>query len=388
MKVRKEKSVQPVRAVRRGWGITGKLAAAVVGSVIIAVAILLAVVYIKMSRALLEKSEDLLRTTMDMTLQEATAWMDQTLSMLETQRDAIEFSDMDVFTMMDYIKHTTGKNDSYPAGMYVALTTGALYHASFVPGPDYDPRLKGWYQDGLESDGFILGDVYMDEASQSYVVGASGLLKTQTGAVRGVAAADLYLDAISNIVRDVRIEETGGIFLVDTRTDIIIGHPDKTMIGQKLGSASGSMYTYATGQIKSGARGMSIYDNTYIQVEDVPGCDWTAVAYVSRSEVLGELLELTATIALLALVAVAAVILLVIIQVRRIIGVPVQELDQAALRIADGELDQSIQYQSNDELGALADSFNRVTLRLRDYVRSRPPPGMLRWARSRFPPAR
>ncbi|RAZ19417.1 methyl-accepting chemotaxis protein, partial [Klebsiella oxytoca] len=70
----------------------------VVGSVIIAVAILLAVVYIKMSRALLEKSEDLLRTTMDMTLQEATAWMDQTLSMLETQRDAIEFSDMDVFT--------------------------------------------------------------------------------------------------------------------------------------------------------------------------------------------------------------------------------------------------------------------------------------------------
>ena len=158
MKVRKEKSVQPGRAVRRGWGITGKLAAAVVGSVIIAVAILLAVVYIKMSRALLEKSEDLLRTTMDMTLQEATAWMDQTLSMLETQRDAIEFSDMDVFTMMDYIKHTTGKNDSYPAGMYVALTTGALYHSSFVPGPDYDPRLKGWYQDGLESDGFILGD--------------------------------------------------------------------------------------------------------------------------------------------------------------------------------------------------------------------------------------
>ena len=90
---------------------------------------------------------------------------------------------------------------------------------------------------------------------------------------------------------------------------------------------------------------------------------------MSRSEVLGELLELTATIALLALVAVAAVILLVVIQVRRIIGVPVQELDQAALRIADGELDQSIQYQSNDELGALADSFNRVTLRLRDYVR-------------------
>ena len=366
MKVRRAKSARPAR---RGLGITGKLAVAIVGSVVIAVAVLLVVVYMKMSRALLEKSEALLRTTTEMTVQETTAWMNHTLAMLETQRGAIEFSDMDAFTMMDYIKHTVGKNDSYPAGMYVALSTGALYHSSFVPGPDYNPLTKSWYQDGLESDEFILGDVYMDEASNSYVVGASGLLKTQTGAVRGVAAADLYLDAISNIVSDVRIEETGGIFLVDTRTDIIIGHPDSTMIGKKLNEISGSIYTYATSQIRSNTMGLSIHDNTYIQVENVPGSDWAAVAFVSRSEVLGELLQLTITIALLALLAVVAVILLVVIQVRRIIGVPVQELSQAATRIADGELEQSIHYHSNDELGMLADNFNRVTLRLRDYVR-------------------
>ena len=52
----------------------------------------------------------------------------------------------------------------------------------------------------------------------------SDVLKTKDGRVRSVAAADVYLDSISQIVSGIQIEENGGIFLVDTRTDTIIGH--------------------------------------------------------------------------------------------------------------------------------------------------------------------
>ena len=220
--------------VRRGWGITGKLVSAIVASVVIAVAILFAVVYFQMSNALLDKSENLLQTTTGRTLQETKAWMNSTLTMLETQRDTIEYEDMDVPDMMNYIRHTVDQNDAYPAGLYVALTDGSLYHASFVPGPDFDATTKSWYRDGLQSDTFILGDVYFDEDSQSYVVGASGVLKSRNGTVRGVAAADVYLDSISKIVSQVTIEDTGGIFLVDSRTDTIIGHRDQEITGQRL----------------------------------------------------------------------------------------------------------------------------------------------------------
>lgn len=157
-------------SVRRGWGITGKLASSIVVSVVIAVAILFAVVYFQMSRALLDKSERLLQTTTERTLQETKAWMNTTLTMLETQRDTIEYEDMDVPDMTDYIKHTVNQNPAYPDGLYVALTDGSLHHASFVAGPDYDPTKKNWYQDGLKSDDFILGDAYVDENSQSYVL--------------------------------------------------------------------------------------------------------------------------------------------------------------------------------------------------------------------------
>ncbi len=356
-------------SMRRGVGITVKLVTAIVGSVIIAVSVLLAVVFNHMSRTLLTKSEEMLETTMERTLQETRAWMNKTLTLLGAQRDTIEYENMDISEMEEYIIHTVGRSDAYPAGLYVALTDGTLYHASFVPGPDFDALSKSWYQDGLTSVDFILGDVYFDEDSRSYVVGASGVLRNSNGAVRGVAAADVYLDSISEIVSGTQIEDTGGIFLVDTRTDIIIGHRDGSMVGQKLSEIGSDMYIYADKQIEAGQTGLSVYNDTYIQVAEVPGSDWMAVAYVSRSEVLRELYDLTKTMVTVAIIAVAVLILLVILQTRHIIGIPVRELSRVATRIAEGELNQTIRCRSRDELGVLANNFNRVTLRLRDYVK-------------------
>ena len=53
--------------VRRGWGITSKLMLAIILSVLIALGALLGVVYVQMSDTLLEKSENLLQTTMEST---------------------------------------------------------------------------------------------------------------------------------------------------------------------------------------------------------------------------------------------------------------------------------------------------------------------------------
>lgn len=353
---------------RRGIGVTVKLVAAVIVSVIIAVSALLAVVYDRMSQTLLEKSEEILRTTSEKTLQETRAWMNKTLTMLETQRDVIEYEDMTIPEMTAYIKHTAGQNDAYPAGLYVALTDGSLYHASFVPGPDFNALVKSWYLDGLDSEDFILGDVYFDEDSQSYVVGASGVLKDGKCAVRGVAAADVYLDSISDIVSNIQIEDTGGIFLVDTRTDTIIGHRDETVVGEKLSEADG-MYAYAEEQIQAGQMGLSLYEDTYIEIDEVAGSSWIAVAYVSRAEVLSELFDLTSIMVKVSVIAILVLTLLVVIQIRRIIGRPVKELSRVATQIAEGNLDQTISYKSSDELGILAHDFNRVTIRLRDYIK-------------------
>ena len=369
MKNKKGQYINPKAATGRGVGIMGKLMVVIIGSVIIAVAVMLMVVNHTMSDTLLEKSEDLLQMTTERTLQETKAWMNKTLTMLEAQRDTIEYENMGVEEIKKFVRHTADQNEAYPAGMYVALRDGSLYHASFVPGPDFDALSKSWYQDGIESEDFILGDVYFDEDSQSYVVGASGMLKNKKGKVRGVAAADVYLDSISKIVSKVKIEDTGGIFLVDTRTNTVIGHQDPAIVGQKLNKIDDGMYAYAYEQIQNKNIGLSMYGDTYIQVENIDGSDWTAVAYVSKAEVLQELNSLTRTMLMVMAAAVIILIFIMAVQVRYIIGNPVKELSRVATKIAEGELDQTIRHRSRDEMGILANDFNRVTVRLRDYVK-------------------
>ena len=156
----------------------------------IMVAVLLTLVYRRVSDALLDKSEKLIQETTGKVTQETTAWMNKTLTMLEMQRDTIEYEDMDIPETEEYIRHTVDQNSAYPAGLYAALTDGSLYHASFVPGPDFNALEKSWYQDGITSEDFILGDVYFDEDSQSYVVGASGMLKGEGGEIRGVRSEE------------------------------------------------------------------------------------------------------------------------------------------------------------------------------------------------------
>ena len=370
--MKKKKLSKNKAAARKGrgkHGITRKLTSAIVVTIAIMVAVLLTVVYNRVSDTLLEKSEKLLTETTDKALQETSAWINKTLTMLQMQRDTIEYENMDVPEIKNYIKHTVDQNSAYPAGLYVALTDGSLYHASFVPGPDFNALEKSWYINGIESENFILGDVYFDEDSQSYVVGASGALKDSNGKVRGVAAADVYLDSISDIVQDIRLEKTGGIFLVDTRTDTIIGHRDKEITGKALSEFKGDMYAYAAEQIHNGATGLSLYnDDMYVQVAPVPNSDWTAVSYVSKAEVLNDLRVLTGIMAGVSVIAVIIAVFLIIILVRKIIGRPVAELNGVAAKIAEGELNQTISHCSNDELGELADNFGRTVIRLRDYV--------------------
>lgn len=71
----------------------------------------------------------------------------------------------------------------------------------------------------------------------------------------------------------------------------------------------------------------------------------------------------------ISLIGIAIVSLLFAVYIIRSINKPVKELDTVASMIAEGDLNQSIQYKSKDELGKLAVNFNKTVDRLRDYVK-------------------
>lgn len=68
------------------------------------------------------------------------------------------------------------------------------------------------------------------------------------------------------------------------------------------------------------------------------------------------------------LVIVIAISVIVAVYIARSIIRPIREIDTVAQKIAHGQLNEMIHYQSKDELGVLSENFNKTVNRLRDYV--------------------
>nr|MCR5100650.1 diguanylate cyclase [Butyrivibrio sp.] len=77
-----------------------------------------------------------------------------------------------------------------------------------------------------------------------------------------------------------------------------------------------------------------------------------------------------AMIVQLSMILLAALILMVIVSIRmtRKIVDPIQELTDVSSRIAKGELGQTIEYYSQDEIGSLADSIRKMSVELGKYI--------------------
>lgn len=69
-------------------------------------------------------------------------------------------------------------------------------------------------------------------------------------------------------------------------------------------------------------------------------------------------------------ILVGLTIIIILAAVYIVVGItkPVSEMDHVAQKIADGQLNETITYQSKDELGVLAVNFNKTVARLREYV--------------------
>lgn len=353
-------------------GIKIKLLGVLLPVVIAVISAIIGLVYVNISGMMLQKSEELLTTSTQSTINDIKAWMNETITALNVERDTIEYFDMDKERELDYIKHTVSQYDAFPAGIYLATTAGELIHASFVPGSDYNVFEKPWYKDGLESEEFMFGSVYFDEDSQAYVVGASGKLLDSQGEARGVAAADIYLDAISKIVGEVQIEESGGMILVDTITGTIIGHRDSSFLGTPLADHKEEMYTYIDSQIQADAKGIFTFTDSsesrsYLDIENVPNSSWVSISYVPYNEILAELLDFTKLVVTLAVVG----ILILIVLMERFIHIivkPVKKLSSTIAAVTYGDFTADVDVKTKDEIGIMADGLRNFIETMRSII--------------------
>jgi two-component system, NtrC family, sensor kinase len=184
----------------------------------------------------------------------------------------------------------------------------------------------------------------------------------------GVIIADVDLGSVVDAIRRAQIGAAGYAYAVDTDGQVIAHTTNNSLaladtnlgalpqVHAALASAAAAYGVVTNGRDPQGAEVLSAFERV-----DPPG--WRVFVEHPLSEAFAPIqAAIWRTVVLLIvflLVAIATSVLLA-----RNLARPIEAIQVAAAKIGSGSLDQRIEVSSRDELGALADEFNRMAARL------------------------
>ena len=222
----------------------------------------------------------------------------------------------------------------------------------------YDPRSRGWYQEAMAKGGMIVTKPYLDVAYNVMVV---TLAQPAQG---GVVGGDL---SIASLVEDVTkmALPADGVAILMHKDGTVIAYKDAAKAMKPASEIDNDLSNALIEQSKSSNSLLPVYfDNEgrdkLLWATDIPNTDWELVLVLDKATLEAPLSSLLMTQLGLALLVLVGSIIAISWLVSLLLG-PLGKVSQALARIADGngDLTQRIKIDANDEVGQLANSFNR-----------------------------
>ncbi len=197
--------------------------------------------------------------------------------------------------------------------------------------------------------------------------------------LRGVVTADLSLDWLNELVRSIRIGETGyGAIL--SRTGQIVSHPDESLMQRRKPIFDLEDFdpepeiAEILPRMVQGEAGFDSYYDRFMQKRarltyaPVGRAGWSLAVIYPEDELMAEVNSLFLR-QLAILLFGLAVLVVVVWMLSRYFTRPIKALATSAGLIATGDLDLELPpVQSKDEIGALTGSFHHMRDSLKTYI--------------------
>lgn len=233
-----------------------------------------------------------------------------------------------------------------------------------------DTAHVGWYYIPVENRVPTWMSPYLNENLQVYMVSYVVPLY-KDGVSIGIVGMDIDFGRIQQLVDKTTIYKSGYAFLVNDSNEIMYhksqepntklddlntdGGLDRLCAALGEDSTDGSLVSY---RFENVAKKMA-----HRELQN--GMRLVLTAPVSEINASENRLILQILVSTILAVAISVIVSLLIV---RGIVKPLEELNRAASRIAEGELDVSISCQSKDEIGTLAESISLTVERLKGYI--------------------
>ena len=181
-----------------------------------------------------------------------------------------------------------------------------------VPPEGYDPTARGWYKAAKEACTTIVTDPYMDVLIGGMCITIATPVY-RNGELAGVLGADFTLDYISDVVNGIPYEKGEYGFLIDATGNYIMHENKAYLPGEDSATSVNSVMSGISSLVSAPGSSAVLtkdYDGqkNYFVTSKIEGCNWILGLAMPESNLSGTIVRLILTSVLIAVVAIVLVI--------------------------------------------------------------------------------
>ena len=240
-----------------------------------------------------------------------------------------------------------------------------------------DTSNAGWYKDALQTGKTVISDTYTDTFGRGLMVTISVPYSTN-GAIHGVIGADINIENIRSDILDFQTGVKDGyglLFSADGQwicADVSDKDAQSVTSAELLGgeAAVRTLIEKEEGVIESIING----EEVFISFNTVQATGWKLAVILPKGEIVAPALKNARLSWYVSAMVLLFGVILFAFMLRRVnrysaeLSYPIEHMAEQIKRVGDGNLDYHSEIHTNDEIQTLSESFERMTLRLKDYI--------------------
>jgi len=220
----------------------------------------------------------------------------------------------------------------------------------------YDFQSMDWYREIIDAVmqpyHAVWTKTYIDDSSFSLMTTAGAGIFDRDGKLIGISILDWEIDDVVRELTAIKPTKNSFVLLCDPQKDHII--------------SSTRTSTVAGGSIKSipwdiNAHSFVLDGITYLRFGRFMDNGWLLSIQIPENEIFAEMEDQNSRFSVLIAFSSIAMILLAYLLISKLINNPIKKLITDVSQLALGNLDTQINIKSKDELGQLAQAFNKMT---------------------------
>lgn len=239
---------------------------------------------------------------------------------------------------------------------------------------EYDYFNQEYYTLAKNSKSAVITDPYFDPTSNLVMASCTAPIIDRSGTFLGCVTIDLMLTSINENLSEIKIGDTGTVWLIDSIGNYIYHPAFENVIEQGMNVTSSTELGEYISKIQSQDTGIGefVWENNkrLLYWQNLPGSTWKMGLTIEEKEVLKSvttMINISIIISIIAVIVCSLVIILQAIGIAKVIN----KVKDFATTLASGDFTvEKLNVKRNDEIGIMANALNDMYENNSDVIKN------------------